>query len=74
MMLKIVVSVCPWPGDSCCRILQLPIGVVLACLTKAQRGRSVVNLWMLNSTTAVGADTEAVLIAGMRQWPDALLM
>ena len=36
--------------------------------------RSVAHRWTRNSTTAMGVDTEAASIAGMPQWPDALLM
>ena len=41
---------------------------------KAQQARYVANLWTPTSTTARGVGTAAALIAGMPQWPDALLM
>ena len=74
--LRTVVFVCLWPGDFCYRTLQPQTPQALLCHapTKAQRGRSVANLWMLNSTAVMGDDTAVVSIASMPQWLDALQM
>ena len=73
---KTIVSACPWPGGSCCHAPQPQTARALFCPApaKAQQVKYVANLWMPNSTTAMGVGTAVAPIAGMPQRPDALLM